>query len=203
MYRLLPQYLDREELLSVRGRMVARHLVYSPQKSVYARSGFTLEGAPWLFAGGGPLDELLAEANLACGLPMRFVPEWSSCQLVRPDSGLEFPWHQDVAALGITKPDEKGGIFWIPLDDLTGRMPALAVFDGHTSLLAHVDDGRGVSIIDPMLKLDGFFNEHRIVYDNLRIGDVVFMDAFQVHETYVPPVCDQPRLSLDVRVKSI
>lgn len=197
-YRVITDVLRRSQLLDVRERMLARHLVYAPQRTVYARSGFTLEEAPWLFELLSPLIEI---ADREYGCPMKFIPEWSSCQLMRPGSGLAFPPHQDIAALGITDESQKGGVFWIPLDDITYNMPTLAVLEAECSLLLHEDDGRGLSVIKKDVFADVIqdMNKYRVLTP--RIGDAVFLDARTVHMTHVPPTTNVARLSLDVRVK--
>lgn len=191
-YRILRDFIDRDMLLKVREQMIAMH---ECRAKLGARSGFTLTYEGWLFE---KLEPLAALATASFGAFAVLRPDWSSCQLVEPGAGLEFPAHQDIAALQVKSPGDKGCVFWIPLDDIDWDMPTLALVTAEVPMLTHVDDGRGISIIDPALvnpQWDWY------VLDNFKIGDVVMLDALTVHKTYVPKQCLRPRLSLDVRAK--
>lgn len=169
--------------------------MHEERSKLHARSGFTLTYESWLFEMLAGLT-WLAAAHFA--RPARLVPEWSSCQFVEPGAGLEFAAHQDVAALEILGPTDQGCVFWIPLDDITPGMPTLAVCRDEVPMLRHVDSGTGVSVLEPAL-VDPAWGW--LVLDNLRVGDVVRLDALTVHRTHVPDGCTEPRLSLDVRAK--
>ncbi len=188
-YQVLKEFFPREKIIYVREMMLKQH---AHREKIAARSGFTLTHEGWLFDILAPLAQNASETY---GQFFVLRPDWSSCQLVEPQAGLEFPPHQDIAALEIKSAADKGCVFWIPLDDITPFMPTLAISPSEYPMLPHKDDGRGLSIID------GEQIWLWVTLNGLRIGDVVRMDALTVHMTHVPENCTQPRLSLDVRAK--
>lgn len=194
----MSQYLIHEGLfprplmLRVAGRLRAMH-ENREQRGI--RWGFTLDYEGWLFE---DLARLEWHAAKRFGCKAELVREWSTCRYARPDDEEGFRAHQDVAALGIVKDGDKGCVFWLPLEDLGEGMPVLAVLEDDAPLLPHVDDGRGVSIIDPAQV--GLHWRFRVL-DGLKLGDVVEMDGLCVHKTWRPGGCWKPRLSLDLRAR--
>ena len=194
-YQIFKSFFPREKLLPIREHLLKMH---ESRVKVSSRSGFTLTYETWLFDFLSPLVSL-AEDHFDGGA--RLMPHWSSCQLVEPGAGLEFPPHQDVAALEVKTEADRGCVFWLPLDDVTPHMPTLAVCrELNLGLLPHVDDGRGLSIIDARAVKPGWAWK---VLSDARIGDVVRLDALCVHRTHVPHDCRDARLSLDVRARPL
>lgn len=191
-YQILKEFFPHDEMAIVRNLMMKQH---THRQKLAARSGFTLTHEGWLF---DTLQSLASNASQAYGQVFIMMPHWSSCQLVEPSAGLEFPPHQDIVALEVKQPTDKGCVFWIPLDDITPTMPTLAVCRDEVGMLPHIDDGRGLSIIDPA-HIDSRWSWK--VLSDAKMGDVVRMDAFTVHRTFVPNECTRARLSLDVRAK--
>ena len=193
-FQILKRFFPRGEMQCIRDLMLKEH---TRREKIAARSGFTLESDQWLFDN---LSVLASNATQTYGQLFVLKPAWSSCQLVEPGAGLEFPEHQDIVALEIRQPTDKGCVFWIPLDDITHHMATLAVCREEYGILPHVDDGRGLSIIKPELVERNWSWK---VLNDLEIGDVVRLDAMCMHRTFVPRECTEARLSLDIRAKPV
>lgn len=159
-----------------------------------AQSGFSLAAHAYLHQYLKPL-EAMASAELERPTYIDFSR--SSCRIQKPDGHGRLTLHQDTAACGITKPDQRAVIFWVPVHDITPHHPTIEFCLAPTAeLLKHIADPAGYSVLadQDRTKL-GLFD----VMDDLRRGDVVVATPYAVHGTYIPENATEERTSLDIR----
>ena len=112
-------------------------------------------------------------------------------------------WHQDVEALAIRRPDERGLPCWIPLVAIDDATPALEVWPHRvTAVLPHRRDTNNYSVLtdEPAAETAA---ERYWTTRGMVPGDVLDFDGRMVHRTESGPGLTRIRHSIDLRMRPL